>query len=39
MRLLVIAAHADHRMLVKKHAEIEWPDVVIINTASAKMPN
>jgi tRNA A-37 threonylcarbamoyl transferase component Bud32 len=26
MRLLVVGARADHRMLVKKHAEIEWPD-------------
>jgi tRNA A-37 threonylcarbamoyl transferase component Bud32 len=27
MRLLVIATRADQRMLVKKHVEIEWPDV------------
>src|ERR1700722_16579902 len=26
MRLLLIAARADHRLLVKKHVEIEWPD-------------
>ncbi|HXC08305.1 MAG TPA: serine/threonine-protein kinase [Steroidobacteraceae bacterium] len=25
MRLLVIAARADYRLLVKKHVEIEWP--------------
>jgi len=25
MRLLLIAARADHRLLVKKHVEIEWP--------------
>jgi eukaryotic-like serine/threonine-protein kinase len=30
MRLLVVAARSDHRMLVKKHAEIEWPDIVVI---------
>jgi tRNA A-37 threonylcarbamoyl transferase component Bud32 len=26
MRLLVIAAPADHQLLVRKHVEIEWPD-------------
>ena len=26
MRLLVIAAQADYRLLVRKHVEIEWPD-------------
>lgn len=26
MRLLLIAARADHQLLVKKHVEIEWPD-------------
>ncbi len=26
MRLLVIAARADYRLLVRKHVEIEWPD-------------
>jgi eukaryotic-like serine/threonine-protein kinase len=31
VRLLVVAARADHRMLVKKHAEIEWPDVAIVD--------
>jgi eukaryotic-like serine/threonine-protein kinase len=30
MRLLVIAARADYRLLVKKHVEIEWPDATII---------
>ena len=29
MRLLLIAARADHRLLVRKHVEIEWPDVHI----------
>jgi tRNA A-37 threonylcarbamoyl transferase component Bud32 len=26
MRLLLIAARADHQLLVKKHVEIEWPN-------------
>ena len=30
MRLLVIAALADYRLLVKKHVEIEWPDAAIV---------
>jgi eukaryotic-like serine/threonine-protein kinase len=30
MRLLLIAARADYRLLVKKHAEIEWPDVKLV---------
>ena len=30
MRLFVIAAHADSRLLVKKHVEIEWPDVQLV---------
>jgi hypothetical protein len=30
MRLLLIAARADHRLLVKKHVEIEWPDAVLV---------
>jgi eukaryotic-like serine/threonine-protein kinase len=38
MRLLVIAAAADQRMLVKKHAEIEWPDVVIVEHRLGKDP-
>ncbi len=29
MRLLLIAARADHRLLARKHVEIEWPDVHI----------
>ncbi len=38
MRLLVVAARADHRMLVKKHAEIEWPDVVFVEHRLGKDP-
>ena len=30
MRLLVIASRADHRLLVKKHVEIEWPDAGLV---------
>jgi hypothetical protein len=30
MRLLVIAARAEYRLLVKKHVEIEWPDVKLV---------
>jgi tRNA A-37 threonylcarbamoyl transferase component Bud32 len=30
MRLLVIAARADYRLLVRKHVEIEWPDCILV---------
>ena len=30
MRLLVIAARADSRLLVRKHVEIEWPDCSLV---------
>jgi eukaryotic-like serine/threonine-protein kinase len=30
MRLLLIAARADHQLLVKKHVEIEWPDASFV---------
>jgi tRNA A-37 threonylcarbamoyl transferase component Bud32 len=30
MRLLLIAARADYRLLVRKHVEIEWPDAKLI---------
>jgi len=30
MRLLLISAHADHHLLVRKHVEIEWPDAKFI---------
>src|SRR5579863_7766220 len=30
MRLLVIAARADYRLLVRKHLEIEWPDAALV---------
>jgi tRNA A-37 threonylcarbamoyl transferase component Bud32 len=34
MRLLVIAAGADYRLLVRKHVEIEWPDATIVENQS-----
>jgi tRNA A-37 threonylcarbamoyl transferase component Bud32 len=36
MRLLVVAARADQRMLVKKHVEIAWPDVSIVEHSIGK---
>jgi eukaryotic-like serine/threonine-protein kinase len=30
MRLLVIAARPDYRLLVRKHVEIEWPDANLV---------
>ena len=30
MRLLVIAARPDYRLLVRKHVEIEWPDADLV---------
>jgi hypothetical protein len=33
MRLLVIAARPDYRLLVRKHVEIEWPDAVVVEHA------
>jgi tRNA A-37 threonylcarbamoyl transferase component Bud32 len=30
MRLLVIAARDDHRLLVRKHVEIEWPEAGLV---------
>jgi hypothetical protein len=30
MRLLVIAARDDHRLLVRKHVEIQWPEAAIV---------
>ena len=33
MRLLVIAARDDYRLLVRKHVEIEWPGAVIVEHA------
>ncbi len=30
MRLLVIAARPEYRLLVRKHVEIEWPDANLV---------
>ena len=30
LRLLVMGARADHRLLVRMHVEIEWPDVTVV---------
>jgi eukaryotic-like serine/threonine-protein kinase len=36
MQLLVIAVRQDHRLLVRKHVEIEWPDASIVEHALGK---
>jgi eukaryotic-like serine/threonine-protein kinase len=36
MRLLVIAARADYRLLVRKHVEIEWPDCSLVEHCLAE---
>jgi len=30
LRLLVMAERADHRLLIRKHVEIEWPDLSLV---------
>jgi hypothetical protein len=30
LRLLVMAAKADYRLLIKKHVEVEWPEVEVV---------
>ncbi len=30
LRLLVMSARADYRLLVRKHVEVEWPEAVVI---------
>jgi eukaryotic-like serine/threonine-protein kinase len=39
MRLLLIAEHDDHRLLLRKHVEIEWPDARIAEHALGKDPD
>jgi hypothetical protein len=39
MRLLVIAARDDFRLLVRKHVEIQWPDVAVIEHTLGKDPD
>jgi eukaryotic-like serine/threonine-protein kinase len=36
VRLLLVAARDDHRLLVRKHVEIEWPDAAIVEHALGK---
>ena len=31
LRLLLMAASADYRLLVRKHVEVEWPDATVID--------
>jgi hypothetical protein len=38
MRLLVIAARDEYRLLVRKHVEIHWPDAVVVEHALGKDP-
>src|SRR5579872_4388922 len=38
MRLLVIAARDDHRLLVRKHVEIQWPDAAIVEHSLGQDP-
>jgi eukaryotic-like serine/threonine-protein kinase len=39
MRLLVIAARDEFRLLVRKHVEIQWPDAAIVEHAWGKEPD
>jgi hypothetical protein len=38
MRLLLIGARDDHRLLIRKHVEIEWPDAAILEHALGRDP-
>jgi hypothetical protein len=39
MRLLVIAARDDHRMLVRKHVEVAWPEAAVVEHALGTDPD
>ncbi len=39
MRLLVIAARDEFRLLVRKHVEIQWPDAAIVEHALGNEPD
>jgi eukaryotic-like serine/threonine-protein kinase len=39
MRLMVMAERGDHRLLVRKHVEIEWPDAVIVEHGRGPDPD
>ena len=38
LRLLVIAARADQRLLIRKHVEIEWQDAIVIEHRLGEEP-
>ena len=38
LRLLLMAARAEHRLLVRKHVEVEWPDAGIVEHALGRDP-
>lgn len=38
MRLLVAGVQPDHRLLIRKHAEIEWPDARVVEHRIGKDP-
>ncbi len=38
LRLLLLASHADHFLLVRKHVEIEWPDAAIVEQRVGEQP-
>ena len=38
LRLLLMAAREEHRLLVRKHVEIEWPDAAIVEHALGDEP-
>jgi hypothetical protein len=39
MRLLVISARDDYRLLIRKHVEIQWPDAAIVEHILGKYPD
>ena len=39
MRLLVIAARDDHRLLIRKHVEIQWPDAAMVEHILGEDPD
>jgi eukaryotic-like serine/threonine-protein kinase len=39
MRLMVMSARDDYRLLVRKHVEIEWPDAVIVEHIPGQDPD
>ncbi|HVC01790.1 MAG TPA: serine/threonine-protein kinase [Steroidobacteraceae bacterium] len=39
LRLLLTAARAEHRLLVRKHVEIAWPDAAVVEHAFGEEPS